>query len=95
VAEEDMIPEGETRSRRTRGEKQFSLGPTHPSARMPAQEFQSTRDQSQDLSLKSTTRARPRPSKFKDPPLLRAASPKTMTVMRRKRRRMLTMTDAC
>ena len=40
MAEEDTIPEGETRSRRPRGEKQFSLGPTHPGARMPAQEFQ-------------------------------------------------------
>ena len=35
-----MIPEGETRTRSPRGEKQLSLGPTHPGARMPAQEFQ-------------------------------------------------------
>ena len=40
MAEEDMIPEGATRTRGPRGEKQLSLGPTHPGARMPAQEFQ-------------------------------------------------------
>ena len=55
---EDTIPEGETRSRRPQGEQQLSLGPTHPGARTPAQELQKHPDQSQDMSLKSTTRAR-------------------------------------